>query len=262
VEIQQFFEKVWSDYIKVTPQAEIINQLFLKKYGNVLNDHIAFRTFNLSPLSIGDLEHFFIEMDYNFDKEYKFAEKKLYARSYIHPDERMPIIFFSQLLTEQISQKSQNIIANLIGQIKAETVLKPSFFYSGLGWDMPTYDEYLTLLKESEYAAWLSVMGMRANHFTLRVSSIHEALDFVESNRFSLNISGGRVKGSPELLLEQGATLADTMIVTFKDGIRQAVPTCYYEFAKRYFDPFGKLYRGFVTSSADKIFESTNQGEI
>ena len=262
MEIKQFFEKVWSDYILVTPQAEQINQLFLWKYGNALNDHVAFRTFNLNPMAIEELEHFFFEMDYSFDKEYKFAEKKLYARSYTHPDELMPIIFFSQLLTEQVSQKSQNVISNLVRQIKKESVRDPSFFYSGLGWEMPTYDEYLTLLKESEYAAWLSVMGMRANHFTLRVPSITEALDLVESNRFSLNTSGGRVKGSPELLLEQGATLADCMIVTFKDGIKQTVPTCYYEFANRYFDQSGRLYRGFVTSSADKIFESTNQGEI
>jgi len=35
------------------------------------------------------------------------------------------------------------------------------------------------------------------------------------------------------------------------------VPTCYYEFAKRYPGPDGKLFPGFVAASADKIFEST-----
>ncbi|OFZ46471.1 MAG: hypothetical protein A2381_02055 [Bdellovibrionales bacterium RIFOXYB1_FULL_37_110] len=262
MDAKQFFEKVWDDYIRVTPQANKINQLFKKKYGQVVNDHIAFRTFNLTPLSVGELEHFFFEMDYRFDKEYQFEEKKLYARSYVHPDESMPMIFFSQLLTEQLSKKSQIIISKLVEQINKTKIQDLGFFYSGLGWEMPTYDEYLVLLKESEYAAWLSVMGMRANHFTLRVSSITNALDLVEENNFLLNISGGKVKGSPQLLLEQGATLADSVLVTFKDGTKQSVPTCYYEFAKRYLDPSGNLYRGFVTSSADKIFESTNQGGI
>jgi len=260
LDVKQFFENVWNDYIGVTPQAQQINQLFKRTYGSIINDHIAFRTFNLSPLSIGELEHIILEMDYSFDKEYKFAEKKLYAKSYIHSDEAMPMIFFSQLLTDQLSQKSQNIIFDLVKQVDQKRSRESGFLYSGQVWEMPTYEEYLVLLKESEYAAWLSVMGMRANHFTLRVSSISEALDLVEKNSFLLNTSGGRVKGSPELLLEQGATLADSMMVTFKDGIKHAVPTCYYEFAKRYLDHSGKLYRGFVTSSADKIFESTNQG--
>jgi len=34
---------------------------------------------------------------------------------------------------------------------------------------------------------------------------------------------------------------------------------CYYEFAKRYKTSDGKLFRGFIAKSADKIFESTNR---
>lgn len=45
--------------------------------------------------------------------------------------------------------------------------------------------------------------------------------------------------------------------VNFSDGKKQ-IPSCYYEFAKRYKDSDGKLYQGFVAKSADKIFESTN----
>ncbi len=40
---------------------------------------------------------------------------------------------------------------------------------------------------------------------------------------------------------------------------KHQVPSCYYEFAKRYKDAKGKLYQGFVAASADKIFESTNK---
>jgi hypothetical protein len=48
------------------------------------------------------------------------------------------------------------------------------------------------------------------------------------------------------------------MEVEFADGQMHAVPTCYYEFAKRYPDASGKLFQGFVATSADKIFESTD----
>ena len=45
--------------------------------------------------------------------------------------------------------------------------------------------------------------------------------------------------------------------VNFKDG-KRGIPSCYYEFAKRYSDSSGKLCQGFVAKFADKIFESTN----
>jgi hypothetical protein len=39
---------------------------------------------------------------------------------------------------------------------------------------------------------------------------------------------------------------------------RHAIPSAYYEFARRYPDKDGKLYSGFIAKSADKIFESTD----
>jgi hypothetical protein len=45
--------------------------------------------------------------------------------------------------------------------------------------------------------------------------------------------------------------------VTFTDGTR-AIPSCYYEFARRYRLPGGELFQGFVAASADRIFESTD----
>jgi hypothetical protein len=48
--------------------------------------------------------------------------------------------------------------------------------------------------------------------------------------------------------------------VDFSDGA-QYIPGCYYEFARRFPMPDGRLFRGFVTGSADKIFESTNKGQ-
>ncbi len=74
---------------------------------------------------------------------------------------------------------------------------------------------------------------------------------------FALNTSGGEIKGSPEVLLEQSSTLADDAKVQFSDG-EFAVPSCFYEFALRYLQPNGEIYTGFVAASADKIFESTN----
>lgn len=58
-------------------------------------------------------------------------------------------------------------------------------------------------------------------------------------------------------MLEQCSTLADKAMVEFTDKTIE-IPSCFYEFAKRYSQPDGELYSGFVAASADKVFESTN----
>ena len=74
---------------------------------------------------------------------------------------------------------------------------------------------------------------------------------------FALNATGGEVKGNIDVKLEQSSTLADKALVEFVDQAVE-IPSCFYEFAKRYPLANGELYTGFVAASADKIFESTN----
>jgi hypothetical protein len=109
----------------------------------------------------------------------------------------------------------------------------------------------------------MAAIGYRPNHFTVfinqlkKYSDIQTLNDFLKSEGFRLNASGGEIKGSPEVLLEQSSTLANRIEVEFTDG-KKEIPSCYFEFAKRYPLASGELYQGFVATSADKIFESTN----
>ena len=121
----------------------------------------------------------------------------------------------------------------------------------------------LWLREASEYAAWVYSYGYRANHFTISINhlkqydTIEKVNSFVKENGFQLNTSGGEIKGTPEQLLEQSSTLADRVKVNFSEGEFE-IPSCYYEFARRYRDADGKLFSGFIAGSADKIFESTD----
>ncbi len=81
----------------------------------------------------------------------------------------------------------------------------------------------------------------------------------MKDHGFTLNSSGGEIKGSPSLLLEQSSILADIMPVEFEEGTKE-ITTCYYEFAYRYPKANGELFTGFIANSADKIFESTYMG--
>jgi hypothetical protein len=122
----------------------------------------------------------------------------------------------------------------------------------------------MSLKEESDYGAWMGAIGFRPNHFTVSVNELssfeqlNDLNDFLKENGIKLNESGGEIKGSPEVFLEQSSTLADSVEVEFSDR-KMTIPSCYFEFAKRYPMKDGKLYTGFVATSADKIFESTDK---
>lgn len=260
---ESFFENLWQDYIKITPQAEQIKQLFLRQENEVINDHVAFRTFSDCPINLQVLSDVIKSLGYDFQDEYDFSAKKLKAISFIHPDPRVPKIFISELERHKLSQSAQQILEKYVSQISVNNA-EPAIFWAGRLWDTPTLEEYQALLDESEYAAWLLTIGIRVNHFTVSINhltamqDIEQVLDLVEEQGFKINQSGGRVKGTPETLLEQGSTMADVIDYTFSCGNAQTIASCFYEFAKRYPMSNGDNYQGFVAANADKIFESTS----
>ncbi|MBZ9538814.1 DUF1338 domain-containing protein [Modicisalibacter tunisiensis] len=262
--LDSFFARLWDDYTAMTPQAQRIHDAFIDAGETIVNDHVAFRTFDRGPITLADLEPHLLALGYTRLEPYDFPAKKLRAYGYLPPDENQPRVFLSELKCDELSTTAQRIIDGLVAQIDPARVATPEVLWAGRLWEAPSFEEYQTLMAESEYAAWLSIIGLRANHFTISINhfrtfdSVEKVLAKVESLGLGINESGGRVKGSPEVLLEQGSTLADRAAFTFAGGQVEEIPTCYYEFARRYHDADGKLYQGFVAASADKIFESTD----
>jgi hypothetical protein len=262
-DVKELFNQLWANYLEVTPSAKKIHAILgSSQQDDVINDHIALRTFNIEKVSLEKLAAHLLALGYTEGGEYHFEAKKLYAKHFEHTDPTLPKVFISELLLEKCSPELQNIVRKLVDQIPESAVTADNFLYSGRHW---TIDQasYETLLAESEYAAWMSVWGYRANHFTVSVNALnnYETLESVnqalKDAGFPLNTSGGEIKGTPEVLLEQSSTLADEAPVQFSDGTRN-IPSCFYEFARRYPMANGQLYGGFVAASADKIFESTN----
>lgn len=259
---QRFFDALWADFAQIAPQAAAIRERLIAQGETVRNDHVAFRTFDRTPLSLEELEPHILALGYTQLDEYHFEDKHLRARAYVC--EGAPRIFSSELLTRELSGWARELIAELVAQVPAGFVSGPEVFWAGRPWAPLRFADYERLSNESEYAGWLSALGLRANHFTVAVNhltqlrTIESVLDFIEAAGYRINESGGRVKGSRDVLLEQGSTLADRVSVPFADGPR-VIPTCYYEFALRHADSAGRLYEGFVPTSADRIFESTSR---
>jgi hypothetical protein len=265
MERSRFFEALWEDFADMAPQAAAIRERLEERGENVRNDHVAFRTFNLSPLSLAELEPHVLGLGYRLLDEYRFEDKHLRARAYVSAG--APRIFLSELLCERLSDWARGFVEGLVNQTPPGFTDGPEVFWSGLPWAPPQYADYERLSNESEYAGWLAALGLRPNHFTVSINhlstlrNVEDVLAFVESTGHRINTAGGRVKGTRADLLEQGSTLADRVSVSFADGV-YVIPTCYYEFALRYPDRDGRLYEGFVPTSANRIFESTDRDPI
>ncbi len=256
------FEQLWEQYRVANPQAGQIHQLLQDRGEAIVNDHVAFRTFNHPNVNVAKLGTIFEKLGYEAKGQYTFEAKKLNAVHYEHASGDWPLVFISELLLDDFSLNLQAVVGSLADQVDVNATEAEDFLYSGIHWMPISLCCYERLLEESEYAAWTSAFGFRANHFTVRVNDLKDfdllSLNaFLKENGFGLNCSGGEIKGSAEQFLEQSSTLAANTDVQFFDCVKK-IPCCYYEFAQRYLLANGELFSGFVTSSADKIFESTD----
>jgi hypothetical protein len=267
--INDLFDHLWTDYVSFNPQAKRIYDLLLDReqkadpsIKSLINDHIALRTYNIPHIGLETLSSLFVKHGYVKGGEYNFVEKKLRAWHFEHADKTLPKVFISELECEKLSPLVQQTARMAAAAIPASEARQDQILWSRRKWPAE-HATYKALLEESEYAAWMYAFGFRANHFTISFnqlktfSDLQELNTFVQSKGYTLNSSGGLIKGTPGEHLEQSSTLAEKTMVEFSEGTFE-IPSCYYEFARRHPMANGQLYQGFVTSSADKIFESTN----
>jgi len=261
-------KKLWKNYYAVTPTVKKIEQALNLDTYNSFCDHIAFRTIstnkngitqsNKSKYGIEKLSEYFLNQGYIFKERYYFKEKNVRA---IHlAKENCPKIFISELILNQCSSFLKSTLIKAFDSY----MLSDAPLTSGRKWDVK-YKTYDILKNESEYAAWLYIHGHRVNHFTINVNelqnySIEVVCTQLKSLGVKFNSSGGIIKGSSKLGLKQASTMADRVSVKFEDiKLPVRVPSCYVEFAERFIVENGRTFNGFITKSANKIFESTNR---
>jgi hypothetical protein len=261
--VDDLLAALWRDYVALTPQALHIHDLLTARGETLINDHVALRTFDLPGIGIGALARTFERHGWiQRDDDYRFPDKHLRARYWQHPEPGRPKIFISELMVDELPAAAAHVVRGLHAGLPPGFTDRDDLAWAGRPWTI-AHETYAELLESSEYAAWVAAFGFRVNHFTVDVGSLRTFADLPAVNAFlvdagiELNTVGGTIKGTPAQYLEQSSTRADDIDLAFADGTFR-VPSCYYEFARRYPLPSGQRFEGFVPSSADKIFHSTD----
>ncbi|MCX6128837.1 MAG: DUF1338 domain-containing protein [Proteobacteria bacterium] len=295
----QVFKGLWAHYHQLVPFVPQLIQAFKTRGDDWIEDHVAFRTLPGEFTGCHVLQGIFESLGYTRKDNYHFEEKQLKAFWMCPPDiqghtrEAAPKVFISELLPTRFSAEFQEVIRRLSSQVSASPLRRIKLLgeqakagqqqaaselvrecVSALthlpSWSRPGIHDYEVLKKESEYAAWTMLFGPQINHFTVSAhlmksfKNIASLAEFLQRDlKIPMNIAGGVVKGTADLLLEQIASLAVELDFEFQEGVEK-VPYGFVEFAYRYPLPgktsdglWGSYYQGFVTSNADKIFEST-----
>jgi len=256
---------------------EMVVQGLINNEADIINDHIAFRTMGVEHLGIKSLSAIFLNYGYEQRDYYEFKTKKLNAYWYSPPKTipNLPRVFISECKVDEFSTQTQAIIKKYTDTVTTDPVKLldlnngqqvDKFLHSPL-WQTPTWEDYITTLKESEYAAWVLYNRYYLNHFTITIQKLAKYNTIVQFNTFlesfgiKLNSAGGKIKRSADGKLLQSSSVAKTIQAKFPlaNGTKQyhAIAGSYVEFAERI---DGR--DGFEVGNADKIFESTFNEQI
>ncbi|WP_439183351.1 DUF1338 domain-containing protein [Carboxylicivirga taeanensis] len=270
-----------SDVKKITQALK--ERGIIQELSDIENDHIAFRTIGVPQLGIQSLEKIFLHHGYQPRDDYYFEQKKIDARWYAPPEDRLPRIFISELRVDDFPSSIQKLIHSFTDEVKSDPVddldlndaaKVDEFLHSPL-WRTPSWNEFNTLAEVSEYASWTIYNKYYLNHFTISVHNLPEPFNTLEEfNKLllhigiNLNNAGGLIKVSRDGLLKQSSSVSQMIDATFAGNEIHKISGSYVEFAERKIlpefthlpaDKIGRAHRreGFETANADKIFEST-----
>jgi len=258
--------------------AAMIEKGLINQDSDIINDHIAFRTMGVPNLGIASLEKIFLAYGYEKRDYYYFEQKKLDAYWYSPPSDipNLPRVFISECRVGEFSKAVQDIIYKYTNQITSDPLnyidlldghIVDKFLHSGL-WPVPTWEEFQTVLAESEYASWVLFNRYYLNHFTITVQALPDGYnsiatfnDFLKSIGISLNSAGGEIKTSQDGKLIQSSSVSKEIVAQFPHNDGSVRPHrlsgSYVEFAQRL-----ENRDGFDSVNADKIFESTYTDQV
>ena len=94
------FNKLWDEYSNTNPSANKIHKLLEDQGETIINDHVAFRTYDIPGINIESIAPVFEKAGYKEKGDYFFEKKRLKAKHYEHKSDKLaPKVFISELIT-------------------------------------------------------------------------------------------------------------------------------------------------------------------
>ena len=129
----------------MTPQARSIHALFNARDEHVINDHVAFRTFDVKRFDLDRASELLATIGYEAFDHYTFSRSSTCEpKPIVIPDDsNAPKIFFSELIRSELDEDTQAIIRQITKGLKGALTLTD--LTGRYPFDKPTSDQYQTL---------------------------------------------------------------------------------------------------------------------
>ena len=269
--LAKLLDTLWEQYKARVVYALQYEKMVETRGGKVLNDHVAFRTFNAhvggQPAGVEGIARVFTALGYEQKDKYIFADKHLTAWHYEHKiDGSNPKIFISQLEVDKLSLPTARMIKDNVAHAAdllsfddrellatlakgkkidnpaGDALVKNLLRFFARPWDPPQRAAIAPINAESQYAAWTLLHGNAVNHFTAYINA-QNVRDWPD---LETTVEALRREGLPmkeELEGERGSKLRQSSTqavdaaceVTEKDGriSKMMWSYAYYELAER-----------------------------
>lgn len=296
--LTDLLDKLWGNYCQRVEYARRYRELVQEKGGRVVNDHIAFRTFNTKvgelPPGIESMARLITPLGYRAVGSYEFTDKHLTARHYEHDDLLMPKIFISQLEVDRLPADAARLVneavadaTNLLDTDTQAVLRYPATlleenckglverlyrYVTELPWTPPPRDTVIAVNKASQYAAWTLLHGNNVNHFTAYINE-QQVKDWPDIEATIAGLKAAGVPMKAEIEGQKGSKLRQTATEAVDEecNVREADGKpgklkwsyAYYELAERNDipGPDGKprRFQGFLGPQATNLFEMTKR---
>lgn len=289
-------DKLWEAFLLRVPYANVYSGLVNRKGGQVVLDHLGFRTLNChtgeQPEGILAIRHIIECLGYHPAGKYVLPKKNLKAIHFEAETAGLPKFYVSQLQVSQLPGWAQNLFPEvlsetpyllsdtgieLLSKLKADKILNTEAAeilvdelvnYFRRPWNPPSKETVLKLNDISHYAAWVLLHGNSPSHFA--VSLNHQSVDDwpdLETTFHALKKAGipmkEKIEGEKGSILQQTATLAvkEDLKVKTENEIDEINWTyAYLEFIQRGFneeDGQRTLFQGFIESQERHLYNLT-----
>lgn len=227
----QLIENLWIDYSSKVSYASDYARLLNRKGGNIVVDHLVFRTLNThcgeQPGGIEAITHLFQNFGYHISERFESIDKMITVQSLFPADSALPKILAGQLEVNHLPGKLQHHIAELVKETpylisdkgialmntlssNGELPIEAARFliadlkgYFCRPWQIPSVSVIDEIIEYSPYCAWVLLFGNNVYRVSASVN-FQKAKDWSDLQSTIASLKSDKIPFGHILSLNEG----------------------------------------------------------